>query len=319
MFRPVLLSLISECAPDEKRATIMGRFDMSFYGALSLGPVLGGMLKDVFGFAGIFVTLSVLCVIALVTALICIPYRSGKAIRDEEQISPSSFSAVTGMTRRHTTFRGLLAFIFGRACGIALLGAFLPILLTVKLGLSGTHAGIVMASSSIVMTLLLCPVGQLSDKVPRISLVLLGGTIVPLLYFLIPATADFYQALLLCGSIGFFSVLSQPASSALLLEEGNRHGMGATVGIFNAVLNMGFVAGPLVGSVIQSSAGLNAVFYLAGFLGLVSVLLFFFSLQPLLFYDRAPFLVKHNNELTGVFNAAYGKQVMTDKNRYGRI
>jgi len=319
MFRPVLISLISECACEKKRATVMGRFDMSFYGALSLGPVLGGVLKDVFGFAGIFITLSALCVVALTVALICIPSRPDKPLREDEQKSSSSFPAAAVMSRRYSTLRGLLAFIFGRACGIAILGAFLPILLTVKLGLSGMQTGLVMASSSIIMTALLCPIGRLSDKIPRRSLVLSGGVVVPLLYFLIPATAGFWQVLLLCGAIGFFSVLSQPASSALLLEEGNRHGMGVTVGIFNAVLNMGFAAGSLVGAVIQKCVGLQSVFYLAGALGLVSVLVFFFSLPPVLFYNKAPFAGKQDHKLTGIFNASYHEPVTDNKNYYRNI
>ncbi|MDD2271007.1 MAG: MFS transporter [Desulfuromonadaceae bacterium] len=272
MFRPVVVSLVSEGTTNEKRSTVMGTFDISFYGALSAGPVIGGILKDLWGFKGIFAVLTLLCLIALLVALVCIPSQKLQQHQSAERSKVKCKTFFT-MTRRNS-LRGLLAFIFGRACGISLLAAFLPILLTTKLGLSGTQTGLVMASSTLVFTILLRPVGILSDKAPRKSLVVAGGTIVSLLYFLIPVMAGFHQILSLVVGIGLFSVLSQPSSTALLVEEGSRHGMGLTVGTFNSVLNMGFVAGPIFGAGMQYTFGLTSVFYAAGAMGLVAVGLF---------------------------------------------
>ena len=275
MFRPVVASLVGESTTNEKRSTVMGTFDISFYGALSAGPVIGGILKDSWGFRGIFAILTLLCITALLVALLCIPVQKlhQQKLTEHNTVGPFKFKTFFTMTRQNS-LRGLLAFIFGRACGISLLGAFLPILLSTKLGLSGTQTGLVMASSTLVFTILLRPVGIISDKAPRKSLVVVGGTIVSLLYFLIPVMAGFHQILFLVVGIGLFSVLSQPASTALLAEEGVRHGMGLTVGTFNSVLNLGFIAGPMFGAGIQYTLGLTSVFYAAGTMGLVAVGLF---------------------------------------------
>ncbi|NTV50249.1 MAG: MFS transporter [Geobacteraceae bacterium] len=278
MFRPVVVSLVSECTSNEKRATVMGTFDISFYGALSIGPVIGGILKDLWGFKGIFATLTLLCILALMVASLCIPTQNSKPHLDTKEHETEQFKNLLRVTR-NSNVRGLLAFIFGRACGISLLGAYLPIMLVTRLGLNGTETGLVMASSTLVITLMLRPVGILSDKAPRRSLVVAGGTIVSLLYFLIPAMGGFHQILLLGIGIGLFSVLSQPASTALLVEEGARHGMGVTIGTFNSVLNLGFVSGPLLGAGVQSTLGLTAVFYAAGILGLGAVALFVVSIS----------------------------------------
>ncbi|KAA0890342.1 MFS transporter, partial [Oryzomonas rubra] len=209
---------------------------------------------------------------ALAMALICIPTHRTTS-RQTGHNETGRFLDILSVTR-HSTLRGLLAFIFGRACGISLLSAFLPIMLTTRLGLSGTQTGLVMASGTLVMTLLLRPVGMLSDRAPRKSMVVVGGTIVSLLYFLIPVAVGFSQILILGVGIGLFSVLSQPASTALLVEEGSRHGMGLTIGTFNAVLNLGFVSGPLLGAGLQNTLGLTAVFYAAGIMGLGAVAMF---------------------------------------------
>jgi DHA1 family multidrug resistance protein-like MFS transporter len=273
MLRPVLVSLVGHCTPQQKRATALGTFDISFYGALSLGPVLGGIFKDSWGFRGIFAAVALLCILALAVALLCIPAQKISA-QERQDYCATAHSKRPWNSASHSTLRGLLAFIFGRACGISLMAAFLPIMLTSKLGLTGTQSGLVMASSTLVTTLLLRPVGMLSDRAPRKALVVIGGTAVSLLYFLVPVAPGFHQILLLGIGIGLFSVLSQPASSALLVEEGGRHGMGLTVGTFNSVLNLGLVSGPLLGALLQSTFGLTAVFHAAGVLGLGAVALF---------------------------------------------
>lgn len=249
---------------------MMATFDISFYAPLGLGPLIGGALKDAWGFPGIFAAVTLLSLAAFLFALRRLPHatvRSGRSAAAQGGVVP-----LWGL--RRGSYRGLLAFIFGRACGISLSGSFLPILLSSKLGLSGLRSGLVLASGTAAMTLLLRPMGILSDRAPRPLLVLLGGGAVSLLYLLVPVATGFGSMLVLAVAIGIFSVVSQPASSALLVEEGTRYGMGATVGTFNAVLNAGFVAGPLLGALLQGTLGLTAVFHAAAAVGLAAVALF---------------------------------------------
>lgn len=270
MFRPVMLSLVaaSSCASGRGRAA--GTFDVSFYGALAVGPILGGVLHDIWGFPGVFAGLASLCLLALGISLWQIPNLLPLATRPTGVTLESALPAALD-TIRHAPMRALLFFIFGRACGISLLAVFFPILLSSRLGLTGMQTGVVLASTTFVTTCLLRPAGVLSDRLSPRSLVVFGGITVSLLYFLIPVAQGFCQALLLGGGIGLCSVLSQPASTALLLEQGERHGAGLAVGIFNASLNLGFAVGPLLGAWMESRFGLSSVFQAAGWIGLIAV------------------------------------------------
>jgi MFS family permease len=142
------------------------------------------------------------------------------------------------------------------------------------------ETGLIMASATVVITLLLRPMGMLSDKIPRRPLVIVGGLAASLLYFGIPLADSFHEMLLLGIGIGFFSVVSQPASTALLVEEGILHGIGITVGLFNAVLNTGFVVGPLAGALLMNNYGVQSVFYASGIAGLLSVIIFLVWMKP---------------------------------------
>ncbi|WP_224983954.1 MFS transporter [Geomonas agri] len=272
MFRPVMLSLVGATSSNKGEGCATGTFDISFYLAIGIGPLLGGALHDWCGFYGIFSCLALLCLFALTVALRRIPRNAvaGPSRKPAAAVAlPDALEAA-----RHGAMGGLLVFIFGRGCGISLLAGFLPLLLNGRLGLTGTQTGVVLASSTVVISSLLRPVGRLSDRLPRKGLVLLGGVSVSLLYFLIPVAQGFHQVLMLGGGIGLCSVLSQPASTALLLEQGERHGTGLAVGIFNTALNLGFVVGPLLGGWLQNHFGLTAVFYAAGWIGLAAAALF---------------------------------------------
>jgi predicted MFS family arabinose efflux permease len=50
--------------------------------------------------------------------------------------------------------------------------------------------------------------------------------------------------------------------------------MGLTMGTFTSVMNIGFILGALFGGIIMDTLGINAIFYLSGFCGIMSVGIF---------------------------------------------
>lgn len=170
---------------------------------------------------------------------------------------------------------GLLLYITGRSCTIILFASFLPILLLTRHAMDGTQTGIIMAAATVTTALALRPMGRLADPVSRIRLIIIGGLMVSLLYALIPLAATFAQMLVLAILIALFGSMTQPASSALLIEEGKHMGTGFTVGLFTTMLNLGFVLGSLAGGLLLSFAGINSLFSCACGIGMASILLFF--------------------------------------------
>jgi MFS family permease len=273
MFRPVVQTLVADHAPADRRGKIMGTFDVSFYAALTVGPVLGGLIMDGWGFRGLFAALVLCCASALGLALFSMPVEPAKPWKSAEpavRAGEGNRPRLRDIPLRGGTYKGLLVFILGRACGITACATFLPILLSYKLGLSGIKVGVVMASGTLAMTLLLRPAGKAADRVSRQAMVICGGTVVSFLYMLLPVAGGFIQVLGITLGIGAFSALSQPAVSALLAEEGQKLGMGTTIGTFNSFLNLGFVLGPILGALFQATVGLQGAFVAMGFIGLLT-------------------------------------------------
>jgi MFS transporter, DHA1 family, multidrug resistance protein len=266
LVRPIALAFVGETAPEEHEGITMGTFDISFYGALAVGPVIGGVMQEVFGYGALFIALLVLSLFSLVVAARFVP-----DVRNDRAIDRPVSSHWT-LFAKSPVFLSLLSFIFTRAFGIVLLGVFLPLAMKLNLNLDSLHIGIVMASGTVVTALLLRPMGRLSDLRERPLLVLGGGAAASILSFCIPFAGGFYPLLLLAVVIGGFNVLSMPASAALLVLEGNKHGMGITMGVFNGFMNLGFIVGPIAGGILMDLYGLPSVFVTAGAVGILGLI-----------------------------------------------
>jgi MFS transporter, DHA1 family, multidrug resistance protein len=269
LVRPLALASVADMAQEKHAGVAMGTFDVSFYLASGVGPVIGGFLNDTNGFAGIFLVLSVLCFIALFLSLFLV--RGTPALT-------RSFDDRAGFRYllHNRNLLGLCCFIFTRSFGIVLAAIFLPIYLSNKAHLNGSEIGLIMAFGTIIMAVLLRPFGKVCDHCDRRTLMQIGGASTAFLTLCLPLENGFWSVMLLSGGIGLFSAMTLPASSALLIEEGRRYGMGLTMGLFNSAMNLGFILAPLLGGFLMDHFTLAAVFEWAGLIGAGGIVAFSF-------------------------------------------
>jgi MFS family permease len=276
LVRPISLAFIGDIAPVRREAQTMGTFDISFYSAQAVGPMIGGLVKDVTGFPGVFLSLAFLCLLSLLSTLFFVTFSPANTPGSVDRIRPH----LSGL-RVSWTLIGLSGFIFTRSFSIALFAVFIPIFMYDSLRLTGLEMGIIMGAGTVVTALLLRPMGSISDKLNRRWLVIFGGSMTSFLTFCLPLAQSFGHLLALSVAMGTFSAVSLPASSALLVHEGNLYGMGLAMGIFNGAMNFGAILAPLAGGFVLGSSGIKTIFYGAAFLGLLGIVFFCFCTWPL--------------------------------------
>jgi MFS family permease len=268
-FRTVIMALVGDQSPKEKEGTNIATFDISFYGALGMGPLVGAIVRTHFGMPGIFKILAAITIVSLLVVPFLVPggrKYTGQSVRS--RIDRTTFA-------QNRVLIGLLSFIFTRAVGISVFTIFLPLFMESYLHLSGIQIGIVMASGTVLMMVFLKPMGLLADHRSRRTLVLVGGLLAAALTFCLPLASGLWGLLLMTVILGLGSVISLPASAAMVMEEGDHFGMGLVFGLFNTTMNLGFAAAPFLGNFIMDFWGLPAVFYCAGSIGVAGVILFF--------------------------------------------
>ena len=268
-FRTIILALVGDQSPKEKEGTSIATFDISFYSALGLGPVAGAIVRAHFGMTGIFKTLAIITILSLLVVPFLIPHgrkHTSKSVR-------SKINFITFI--RNKVLVGLLFFIFTRTVAIGVFTIFLPLFMESYLYLNGLQIGIIMASGSVLMMVFLKPMGFLADHRSRRTLVLVGGLLAAVMTFYLPFASGMKGLLFMTVILGLGSVISLPASAAMVMEEGDHFGMGFVFGLFNTTMNLGFAAAPFLGNFIMDFRGLPAVFYSAGSISITGVIIFY--------------------------------------------
>lgn len=264
-FRASVLAVLGYNSHKSAFASVSGTFDMSFYGALGAGPVVGGFIRKFAGFNGVFMLLFILCLVSLIILLLTTYDIKGR--EESSAVAVKSF-------KPGIQYYGLVSFIFFRGFGISACAAFLPLYIEQGMALDSLRSGVVLCISTVFMTFSLRPLSMLGKMFEQKNIIASGGAAVSIMYLLIPGVSGFQGIMVICAGMGIFGALSQPACTAALLEEGEKYGTGKAVGVFNMFMNMGFAAGSLIGSFVYGMFGIEYVFITSGMAGIAGCSVF---------------------------------------------
>ncbi|QAR32676.1 MFS transporter [Geovibrio thiophilus] len=269
MFRPVIYYLLN-IGLDGKRGRVMGMFDLSFYSALAIAPITGGFLLSSFDFVSIFL-LMIFCCSASVILFVCF-------FNIASLVSGKNGGCTDPNLSMGLSVYLVMFYIFCRGWGISTVAVFLPLILN-RADISPAKTGIVLSAATASTALLLPFTGRLADLFHKRSLIVVGGAAVSLLIPAFNAVSDYSHFLLLAVFSGIFSAISQPASSALVIEQVPKSQLGYAMGKFNVSLAMGFSCAPLFGQMVSPSGDPAAALMMSAALGVLSAL--FVLLYPI--------------------------------------
>ncbi|MCP4681998.1 MAG: MFS transporter [Desulfobacterales bacterium] len=273
MILPVAQAYVGMITPAQKEGRIMGIFNISLYGGLSVGPLLGGVVTDYFNIRVSFLTMGALTLLGFFLCLLLLPPETGAGtINPEDRKEATPYLVL--MKRPSVTS----LFIF-RACftmGIGIIWAFLPLLAGTGFGLSSSAIGFIVMTNVFIAGLLQAPMGLLADRFSKKALVTIGGVLgaISILYLI---TADsFGEFVLANGLLGLAGGISMPAIMALGVIEGRRtEAMGPLMGLLALAHSLGMLVGPLLAGLLVDLFSFGTIFGLgAGVLSAGTIIFF---------------------------------------------
>jgi len=292
MIRPIAQAFVGDISPENREGSSMGTFDVSFYAALGIGPLLGGITGGILGYRGMFVVLLLMCATALLITALTMP--GERKFLAQQTTAVHDFAGIFA----NPTLQGLFVFIFSRSFGIVVVPIFLPLFLHTYMQASHLEIGICTASGALTTAVLLKRMGKISDIWNRRRLVIVGGLMCGAFTLLLPWAQNFRQMMTMTIILSFFSTLSLPASSAILIEQGRSYGLGYTIGISHTIINISFFIGPLLSGLLMDAVGMVSVFTAAGLTGIAGTLFFAikstWKIQGRLSFDRLTDTYKRN-------------------------
>jgi MFS family permease len=258
MILPVAQAYVGIITPARREGRIMGLFNISLFGGLSLGPLMGGFLKDWFSIQVSFLSMGALTLLGFLLCLVMLP---GETALQRGQTPDSSRPVPYLEIVRNPVVFSLFMF---RACFTTCVGiiwAFLPLIASERLGLSSSAIGILVTTNVLVSGLLQAPMGLLADRYSKRALVITGGIIGVLSILFIDAAGSFRELLIANGLLGLAGGISFPAVMALGVIQGRRTGaMGSLMGLLALGHSLGMLAGPLLAGLLIDLSSFDTIF-----------------------------------------------------------
>lgn len=249
------------------RGKNMGIFGAFLGLSMGLGPALGGITASI----GVFIpyySAIVLNAMALIVSMV------GLKDPKKTQHRPS-LSHSFAIAKRHPKLfvPGLFNFIDRLLIGFILTA--LPFFLSSVLGLSESLRGLSLAIFALPFIILQYPMGKLSDRYGRYSLLVIGsigyGAIMIGLGYI--GAIGFEALLLMLVVLGIFAGISAPPNMALVGDIVDEKDSAMGMGLFNFMGNLGITIGPLIFGFFWFVSDLYIAFVFGGIVELVSLIL----------------------------------------------
>ena len=258
MVLPVAQAYIGIMTPPQKEGRVMGLFSISLYGGLSIGPLLGGVVKDWYSINASFLSMGALCLLGFVLCLLFLP-REGVLQKSNPSGSgkPKSYLAIVKTPAIFSLFTFRICFT---TC-IGIIWTFLPLFANTMLDLSSSAIGFVIMINVFIAGLLQAPMGYIADRFSKKIMVTAGGVLAIISLLCLNYATSFNGLVIANGIFGLAGGISLPAIMALGIIEGRKtKAMGSIMGILTLAHSLGMLVGPLLAGIIIDVFSMETIF-----------------------------------------------------------
>ncbi len=252
-------ALVAASTPKEHIGSAMGTLQMARWAGIAVGPVIGGLLGDAFGFRESFWITAVLLGAAGVAALLWV----------HEDFEPVTVAERIGFLESYRALLiapgmvGLYALTFLRSLGSTII---LPIVSLFVVNLMGTDngaaaiTGLLIGAAAFTGAISSVFLGRLGDRIGHARVMIAAALATVLFYAPQPFVTAAWQLALLQALGGFAAGGLVPSIASLMnlwTPPGNQ---GATYGLENSVNASARIFSPMIGAAIAVWFGMRGVF-----------------------------------------------------------
>jgi DHA1 family multidrug resistance protein-like MFS transporter len=256
MILPVAQAYVGEITPEHKEGFMMGLFNVSLYAGLSIGPIVGGMVKDTYGMQSSFLSMGLISLLGFLLCLTFLPPRS------QENLLKRSKPPLRYRTLIRNKFVGaLFIFRFTYTACIGLVWAFLPLFAHAEFRMSSSAIGILVMLGVLTSGLLQTPMGFLADRVNKRALIAIGGLVTAGAVFSFVHVQGFWGLFVSNVLFGVGGGISVPAVMAMTVIIGRKtDSMGSVMAILTMGHSLGMLMGPILAGIMTDVFRLTLAF-----------------------------------------------------------
>jgi DHA1 family multidrug resistance protein-like MFS transporter len=258
-------TLVASSTPRERSGYALGLLQMAVWSGASLGPLLGGIVSDTWGYRAAFLVTGGLLFLAGITVWRFVQEDFTPPVQDKTQPHNGFWDGLKLVIRDRNLLSLFSIRVLARLA-VRTLGPILPLFVqslvpstTRVASLTGLISGVQAATSAIGAVTL----GRASDRLGyrQVLLACAAGTAV--LYIPQFFVTNPWQLLVLQGAVGLVMSGILASISALLANLAPEGRQGAVYGVDASVVSIANGIGPMIGASVAATLGLRAPFLLA--------------------------------------------------------
>ncbi len=261
MILPVAQAYVGILTPEAYEGRTMGLFNVSLYGGLSAGPIVGGIVKDHSGMKCSFLSMGMLAFTGFLFCLLFLPPREKEPRLSEDKTDTIPYSLLV------KNFTIMVLFLF-RVCFTLCIGVmwtFLPLIASTRLGFSSTSIGALLSIHVLVSGIFQTPMGYLADRFSKKKMIVAGGILGIVSIFGLAKASDFWHIAIINALLGLSAGISIPAVMAISVIEGRKAGaMGSVMGLMAQAHSLGMFFGPILAGLLMQFVSMKWTFVISG-------------------------------------------------------
>ncbi len=262
MIVPVAMAYVSFLSPAGHEARYQSYLNVAIFSGIGCGPILGGLVAELYGFAGVFHVMALAAFMAMMLVFLCMPSAPGDR---EKKGKATLFDHFSHMIKRPKT-RGILLARFSTMLIMVPSMAFLPLYMSGWQDTSAIEVGIVIGCRTLVNALLQIPFGSLADRYSKLVLLLTGAMICGCALIIIPKMTTFLSMTIVYSTLGFGEAIIWPVLGSYASIEAKKHyGHGTMMGVYSFAMSGGVLGGSLIAGTAMDTLGLNWAFVITGY------------------------------------------------------
>lgn len=258
-------TLLASGTPRERVGYALGLLQMAIYGGASVGPLLGGLVADAFGYRAAFWVTGTLLLAAGLLVLFLVEEQFDPPVKERVERSGGLWRGLTLVVRS----RALLAVFSVRVMmrlGTRIVTPVLPLFIQTLLPAGGRVAsvsGLVTGVSYLASAIAAVVLGRIGDRIGYRRVLLVCAVGASLLYvpqFFVTTAA---QLLVLQVGVGLAMGGTLSVVSAMLATMAPEGRQGAVYGLDTSAVSAANAVGPMLGAFLAAGFELRSVFLCA--------------------------------------------------------
>lgn len=286
---PVISTMVVDIALPQDRAKALGFYETMHFLGMIVGPVLGGVLADVFNMGvpfyvcgGVAFVTTILVTFTVRETVPTITKIDAPQAETDSPVKPVStksrrinLEGIRNLTPFPRIFCGICVAMFIIAFSNSMIQPVLSVYANEALGISEAGVGVLFSIMGAVTLFTTLPLASAADNFGRKPMLILGKVFDAASAFLVIFSGGFWPLLFVMMLRGFGRGATNPAVTAMFSSviPASRRGRG--MGVFNSFQNVGLVVGSSVGGFLFEFYTVETPFFACGILSLIGAALVF--------------------------------------------